>query len=122
MNKRCERKLDLILWFIILLLPIIFFVGQYLMYDLTEVADIGSFGDFIVANFGVLTDNIVYSTFADIFGSSGVFPIFNTTGVNAVLVYLTYMLIIEIIHAVYDFLVLIPRLSHKWLHQISKDD
>ena len=65
--------------------------------------------------------DIVYNAFNSIFGSqSNIMPIF-VEG-SFIPKYLTYMAWIYVLHLAFDFLVFIPRLAHKWMGGVYRDD
>ena len=65
--------------------------------------------------------DIVYNAFNSIFGSqSNIMPIF-VEG-SFIPKYLTYMSWIYVLHLAFDFLVFIPRLAHKWMGGVYKDE
>ena len=65
--------------------------------------------------------DIVYNAFNSIFGSqSNIMPIF-VEG-SFIPKYLTYMSWIYVLHLAFDFLVFIPRLAHKWMGGVYRDD
>lgn len=65
--------------------------------------------------------DIVYNAFNSIFGSqSNILPIF-VEG-SFIPKYLTYMAWIYVLHLAFDFLVFIPRLAHKWMGGVYKDE
>ncbi|MBQ4541306.1 MAG: hypothetical protein IJA23_00480, partial [Clostridia bacterium] len=71
---------------------------------------------FSAIGLGVLTDNIVLTTLTSLFGFGGVLPLFLT---NDILIYFTYFISVYIIHLCVDFVLFIPRLSHKWLKEFT---
>lgn len=65
--------------------------------------------------------DLVYNAFNSIFGSeSSILPIF-VEG-SFIPKYLTYMGWIYVLHVVFDLLVFIPRLAHKWLGKVYNDE
>lgn len=105
-KNRFARKCDKVFWFIVLLLPLFaYFVTAYdrsiqptfleymAIYRFGFVADIFE-SVFIKANFGTL-------------------PIVD---------YLSYCVGVEIAHCLFDVVVFIPRLAHKWISKAVQDD
>ena len=70
--------------------------------------------------FGINDTNIIYSTLDEMFGQSGIFPLFNTG--SPYLLYFTYLIVIELIHLFVDFIVFIPRLAHKWFDAFTRTE
>lgn len=123
MRKRnVNFYVDSIIWAVIVLLPILFFALSYLSYDLSTVESLPTFSEFFSSNFSVLSDNFIYVGFVDIFGSNGIMPFLDTTSVNSILMFMSYMIIVEIIHLGVDLLLMLPRLAHKFMHSIGGDD
>ncbi len=118
MRKRTMSAIaDHFYWLLVALLPLLCYLIQFLSYELTSVTDtLPTFLSYM-QSFGISTDSIIYSVLADLFGSNGILPMFST-GSNAVLLYLSYFVMVQIIHLAVDFLVFIPRLSHKWMEKL----
>lgn len=119
MRKRTMSALaDHLYWLIVAVLPLVLYLIQFLAYELTSVSEsLPSFLSFM-QGFGISSESIVYSALADLFGAEGILPMF-TAGSNAVLLYLSYFVMVQIIHLAIDFLVFIPRLSHKWMEKLT---
>lgn len=106
--RKTKNLFDNLLWYSLYLLPIAltllsWFKGQFL-----PLSD-------IMANSGlsIVTNNIVYENLITLFGSaSSVFPVFAS---NGMLEYLTYFVMLMIIHIFVDVLLFIPRFCHKLL-------
>ncbi len=116
-KKTIANIADHIFWLIIALLPLVLYVLKVFPYRLPDVsAVLPDFREFLVG-FGVSDSGIVYSAINDIFGNGGIFPLFAD---NTVLIlYMSYFISVEIVHLFVDFLVFIPRLSHKWMEKIT---
>ena len=98
-----------IMWGLIVILPLIVWVISQNNGTNTFVG--------VMSEFGISTDNVVYSSMSDLFGSSGVLHFFNVD--STLLLYFTYFIIVEILHVIIDILLFIPRLSHKWINQFT---
>lgn len=126
-KKTCLILIDRIFWAIILLLPVLFWLISPLGYSIgggsESVPNFLSLGQ-ILSDIGISQSSPVYSVFSQMFGGNGVFPMFdnNTINTRAILLYFTYFVDIEILHLLVDFLVFIPRLSHKWLNYLTRAD
>lgn len=119
MRKRTMSAIaDHFYWLLVSLLPLLCYLIQFLSYELTTVTD--SLPTFLtyMQSFGISTDSIIYSVLGDLFGAGGILPMFSA-GSNAVLLYLSYFVMVQIIHLAVDFLVFIPRLSHKWMEKLT---
>lgn len=132
-GSRFSHKLESFLWWIIRLLPLIFYViyfngvsqadvqWEYVFSDgdptMFSALNLSSFMD----NFFRLSDdNLVLQVFRDIFGSSGVFSLFESY--SGIFSYLSYLVCIEILRMMYNVVVFIPRLAHKWISNAIQDD
>ncbi len=119
LRKRTISNLaDQIFWLLVALLPLVLYGLQFLAYDLTVVSsDLPTFLDYM-QNFGLSTTSVCYTALQELFGSNGVLPLF-VSGDNAVVLFLSYFVAVQIVHLAVDFLLFIPRLSHKWLEKIT---
>lgn len=116
-RKTLVNIADELFWLVVALLPVLFYIGQFLIYKFDNLAsEIPSFYSYL-ASFGILTDSVVYTTLADIFGTNGVLPLFAVD--SPVLLFLSYFIIVMIVHVAVDVLVWIPRLSHKWISELT---
>lgn len=119
MRKRTILNLaDNVFWLIVALLPLILYLVQFCAYDLTSVTTFDSFASFM-SGFGINTDSIVYTSMSDLFGTSGILPMFDSTSASAPLMYLSYFVMVQIVHLAVDFLVFIPKLCHKWMDKFT---
>lgn len=111
-KKKISHICDKVFWGLIMLLPLIVYVVYIIkngsIYSLENV-----FTDF---GFGINTDNVIYQTFISIFGvvagSTASIPAFLS---NGVILYITYIVIVELIHLIVDCLLYIPRIAMKFL-------
>ena len=119
MRKRTMSAIaDHLYWLLVALLPLVCYLIQFLSYELTSITDsLPTFLSFM-QSFGISTDSIIYPVLDDLFGANGILPMFSA-GSNAVLLYLSYFVMVQIIHLAVDFLVFIPRLSHKWMEKLT---
>ena len=110
MNRKINvlDVLDNLFWYAIYSLPIIFYVVYLFGVDVDPVSVINFFNE----NFGSIS-NIVSDSFNQIFGTSGVLPLFSSD--SFVLEFLTYFISCVIIHLAVDFLLFIPRIAHVWM-------
>lgn len=122
-SDRFGRKLDKFFWFFLSFLPIFSWLIYLLSYPLLNVDPTTSFvrlsnwisGQFLVSSF---SGNIVFQSLMKVFGSGGAFPLFDTN--SAVLFF--WLASIEIVHVMFDVIVFIPRLAHKWISKAVQDD
>lgn len=103
---RKSKIFDNLLWYGLYMLPIILIIiswtsGHFL--PLNQVIN--------NAGLSLLTDNVVYDSLVTIFGSASEFlPTFLN---NGVIEYLSYFIMLMIIHIFVDVLLFIPRYCHK---------
>lgn len=121
-TSRFAFKLDKLFWFLVFILPIIswcLYLFSFNGYGESQ-ASLYSFwlwmsNQFVGSNGN---SNVVYVTLDSIFGQSGVLPFFG----QSVLLFVTYLVNVEIIHVFFDVIVFIPRLAHKWISKAVQDD
>ena len=103
---------DRLFWALILLLPLIILVVGDIHHEISLID--------VFDNLGINTNNFIYTTLLDLFGANGIVPLF--TANSALAVYFTYIVIVELLHLFIDFIIFIPRLSHKWLNYLTGAD
>lgn len=122
-NTRFFYKLDKIFWFVLSLFPLF----SWLVYLFSFSGYAGSpltFYAWLEQNFafmGQISNSVIYSTLYQIFSITSVtslFPVLSTS----FLAFFTYSITVEIVHIVYDVIVFIPRLAHKWISKAVQDD
>ena len=103
---RFEKKVDCIVWTIILLLPFIVFIVQtWNAPSLTAFSDVvGSF------EFGFVS-NILNNIFIDSYSIPG-----------DLVAYLSYFVVVNIAHVFVDFIVFIPRFAHNLMEKFYAKD
>lgn len=124
-KNRFAYKLDKIFWWIVGLFPLI----TYMIFCVVQIGtrkDTSwiSFYDFLGNYLGLFfaEGNPFMSVLDSVFGStSSIFPIFRQ-GAGGVLFYFVYVINIEVFHVLFDILVFIPRLAHKWISKAVQDD
>lgn len=119
-NTRFASKLDKIFWFFISLAPLILY-ALYLVSHFKQ-AEYFSFYVFISNYLGLFlsSSSVFSSVFSKIVGPSGIFPLFSAQ--SGWLVFFSYLATVEIVHALFDVVVFIPRLAHKWISKAVQDD
>lgn len=106
---------DKLFWALIVLLPVFILLLSWFRLGTTSVTLTS-----VLTQFGVSQDNVIYTTFVSIFGEGGTaFNLFTGTDIY---LFMTYMVGIEIIHVCVDFLLWLPRVCHKLLHNFYKED
>lgn len=122
-TSRFAFKLDKIFWFVIAFFPLFSWL-IYLFSFSDYTASPLTFYAWIEQNFGFMGqvhNSAIYSTLYQIFSITSVdslFPVLSTS----LLAFFTYLVTVEIVHVVYDVIVFIPRLAHKWISKAVQDD
>lgn len=122
-KNRFAYKLDKVFWWIVALLPVFCYILYVGFGDVkTSTGSLYTLPDFFVSyvlNGSGFADNIVWTTLNEIFGASGVFPIFTS---DVPLFIFNWFIWVELIHVFFDVIVFIPRLAHKWISKAVQDD
>jgi len=120
-KNRFGYKLDRLFWFFIQIFPLMCFAVYCIAGTRGGEVVIPTFVSFLTKlGFDYRQGNIFYSVLAQLFGANGAFPLFVDSG--GVILYLTYVLTMEVLHICFDVLVFIPRLAHKWISKAVQDD
>lgn len=120
-KNRFGYKLDKFFWFFIQIFPLVCFTVYCIAGTRGSEVVVPTFNSFLIKlGFDYQQGNIFYSVLAQLFGSNGVFPLFVDSG--GVILYLTYVLTMEVLHVCFDVIVFIPRLAHKWISKAVQDD
>lgn len=101
--------LDNVFWYIIYMLPVVAYLISICGNGDSSITIVQYFDQF----FALSDDNMILSSLQSIFGSDGVFQIFDNS--SYVFRLLTYFVSCFIFHIAIDFLLFIPRLCHKWM-------
>lgn len=119
-NTRFAYRLDKLFWFFISLAPLLFY-AFYLVSNSNQ-SEYFSFYVFLSNYLGLFfsSNNVFSSMFLTIFGSSGIFPVFSAQ--SGWLVFFSYLATIEVVHVLFDVMIFIPRLAHKWISKAVQDD
>lgn len=122
-SSRFAFKLDKFFWFVISFFPLfswliyLFSFSSYTASPLTFYAWLDQYFGFM----GHIHESVIYSTFYQIFSitsADSLFPVLPTS----LMAFFTYLVTVEIVHVVYDVIVFIPRLAHKWISRAVQDD
>lgn len=120
-KNRFGYKLDKIFWFFFTLFPLF----CYLLFGIKsfgEGSTVPTMVSFFQNTLGFFfsVDNIIMQTFMRIFGTGGIFPLFQSS--NIILYCVVYFVNVEVLHVMFDVMVFIPRLAHKWISKAVQDD
>ena len=111
-TKTIETLIDRLFWALVLLLPI----AAYCIINIHHSSDFIT----VLTQFNIDESNLLYTGLVQMFGSNGYIQWFDTTNVNPLFLYLSYMMIIEMIHIVVDVLLFVPRICTKILDKASE--
>lgn len=106
---------DKLFWAVIVLLPIFILLLSWFRLGTTQVTLTS-----VLTGMGVSNNNVIYSTLVSIFGEGG--SAFNLFTATDIYYFATYMVGIELLHLLVDFLLFIPRLCHKFMHKFTQED
>lgn len=122
MRKRTIANLvDSFFWLLVAILPIVLYLITCLSYKLQSSTDtLTAFLPFM-KNLGLMDSGIIYKSLSDLFGTGGILPLFSADN-NAILVFLSYFVSVEIVHLAVDFLLFIPRLAHKYMNTFTQNE
>lgn len=122
MRKRTIANLvDSAFWFLVSILPLALYLITCLSYKLQSSTDtLTAFLPFM-KNLGLMDSGLIYNSLSDLFGSGGILPLFSAEN-NAILVFLSYFVSVEIVHLAVDFLLFIPRLGHKYMNTFTQNE
>lgn len=120
-KNRFAYKLDKLFWFFIQIFPLVCFTVYCIAGARGNEVVVPTFNSFLIKlGFNYQQGNVFYNVLAQLFGASGTFPLFVDSG--GVILYLTYVLTMEVLHVCFDVIVFIPRLAHKWISKAVQDD
>ena len=106
-KHRFSYKLDLVFWFIVMMLPIlVYFITAYRNPEAIGFLEfVSSFSPFpFIEN---ILNDVSQAAFGSTFAISGLFG---------------YFVGVEIFHVLFDVIVFIPRLAHKWVSKAVQDE
>lgn len=120
-KNRFAYKLDKLFWFFIQIFPLVCFTVYCIAGTRGSEVVVPTFNSFLIKlGFNYQQGNVFYNVLAQLFGANGVFPLFVDSG--GVILYLTYVLTMEVLHVCFDVIVFIPRLAHQWISKAVQDD
>lgn len=122
-NTRFSYKLDKIFWFVLSLFPL--FSWLIYLFSFSDYANFPlTFYDWLEQTFGFMgqiQNSAIYSTLYQIFSITSVTSLFPALS-TSLLAFFTYLITVEIVHVIYDVIIFIPRLAHKWISKAVQDD
>lgn len=122
MRKRTIANLvDSFFWLLVAILPIVLYLITCFSYKLTNATDsVIGFLPFM-KSLGLVDSGLIYKSLSDLFGTAGILPLFSAEN-NAILVFLSYFVSVEIVHLAVDFLLFIARLGHKYMNTFTQNE
>ena len=122
MRKRTIANIvDSAFWFLVAILPLALYLITCLSYKLQSSTDtLTAFLPFM-KNLGLMDSGLIYKSLSDLFGTGGILPLFSAEN-NAILVFLSYFVSVEIVHLAVDFLLFIPRIGHKYMNTFTQNE
>lgn len=122
-NTRFSYKLDKIFWFVISFFPLFSWLIYLFSFSSYTAAPL-TFYAWLEQNFafmGQISNSVIYSTFYRLFSITSVDSLFPALS-TSLMAFFTYLVTVEIVHIVYDVMLFIPRLAHKWISKAVQDD
>lgn len=108
MKHLCKKhNLNKIFWQIIYMLPLITY----------SIALINNSNAELMQGYGILTNNIIFETIINIFGSNGYLQLFAND--SKIILFITYFIAMEIIHIITDILIFLPRVAQSFCDKIN---
>ncbi len=122
MRKRTIANLvDSFFWLLVAILPVLLYLITCFSYKLTSATEsVTAFLPFM-KSLGLVDSGLIYNSLFDLFGTGGILPLFSAEN-NAILVFLSYFVSVEIVHLAVDFLLFIPRLAHKYMNTFTQNE
>lgn len=122
-TSRFTFKLDKFFWFIVSFFPLFSWLIYLFSFSSSTTSPLTFYAwlDQYFGFMGQIQVSVIYSTFYRIFSITSVdslFPVLSTS----LMAFFTYLVTIEIVHVVYDVIVFIPRLAHKWISKAVQND
>lgn len=112
-KRKFNYIFDVLFYTFFILMPIIAYIIHLHHYDNVSLID-------FYTQFGIIQSNVIYTSLVDIFGTNGVFPIIADNSVLFTI--FTYMIIVNLIHLMVDFLLFIPNICHKYLNYFYQSE
>ena len=108
-KKKISKIFDKAFWGFIMMLPLL----VYLVYIIKNGSTYSLESVFTDFGFGIDTTNVIFTTLSSLLIGSGS-AIAGFTG-NGIVLYITYISLVELIHLIVDCLLYIPRIAMKFL-------
>lgn len=122
-NTRFSYKLDKIFWFVVSFFPLFSWLVYLFSFSGYTTSPL-TFYAWLEQNFafmGQISNSVIYSTFYRIFSITSVDSLFPALS-TSLMAFFTYLVTVEIVHALYDVIIFIPRLAHEWISKAVRND
>lgn len=116
-KKTIKYGLDKILWLFLMLLPLLVYAIQAHQFGIEGV----TIYDVFYGGLGFdMTDGIIVDAVYSFIGPNGYVPLIDS--MNIIPFYIQWLCVVVIVQLVYDFLMFIPKLAHKFMHKFTQDE
>lgn len=112
-KKTLTFAFDTIFWYAIYLLPILAYLVVLKTTNL-------SFTDWMLS-WDLYPTSMLLSSLNELFADNGILPLFSIPNSGFVL-FSAWFIITNIVHLFVDFILFIPRLCHKYMHILTRDE
>lgn len=118
-KKTITHLADTFFWYLLYLFPVLAYLVYYLADGYTTV----TFASFMSQHLGFIFDssNIIFVTVQDLFGSTGVLPLWTVDSTGIALI-VTWFVTVFVVHLATDFILFIPRFCHKLMNKAYQGD
>lgn len=103
------KTLNKLFWVLIYITPLIIWAIGYIHHTPLLTT--------ILTEIGINENNIITTTILQIFGENGILYLFTTN--SAILYYLSYYVIMNIIHIIIDLILILPRIAQSFNDKIN---
>lgn len=116
-KKTIKYGIDKILWLFLMLLPLLLFAIQAHHFGIESMTILDVFQSSLGFD---LTDGIIVDAVNAFIGPNGYVPLIDS--INIIPYYIQWLCIVVIVQLVYDFLMFIPKIAHKYMHKFTQDE
>lgn len=106
-ERNIKKILDNIFWYLLYALPIILICFNWFRGNTISIADA-----FSTLGINIIIDNPIFDVLVKTFGVDGFLPVFQN---NSMIEFLSYFILLVIVHVFVDVVLYIPRFCHKIL-------
>ena len=119
-KKTVNHLADTIFWYVLYFFPVICYLVFLFVHpgSISTVSPINFIQYLEDIGLTLATDNIIVTTLSGFFGVNGTLPFFST---DALFIILAWFVGSYLAHLAIDFVLLLPRLCHKWFNSFTKE-